>query len=188
MKKNNEHIMFFVILGITLAFLFVACVNDNQEKSPSKSNQFSKLTMKIDNMGYVRYGMAVLRDKPLYTIEFTSKGSMDFFSFDSCSTSISRQNAGGLIFKRKTTKVNFRPNEIEKEKYCHVQIHQTEKKMKKHSSGYIIFDNPRYRLKHKIICGNKTEDSKGSSVCQLPSDHFFKLKLNLFKNIYLYTN
>lgn len=148
-------------LILILFMLFIIGCSSSENYDDKK---FYRLRMKIDNMGRVRYGIGVFKDKPLYTFEFTSLGKMDYFSFNSCSTNISRVNAGGLIFKRKTTKVNWRPNEVEKN--CDVTITTTEKIKHRHTSGYIVFMDDRFKLEGVLMCGSKTDLFEGVSVCQ----------------------
>lgn len=153
------------ILVITISLLIAAsmikCNSDQQSKTESKHY---KLRMKIENMGRVRYGIGVFKEKPLYSFEFTSLGKMDYFSFTSCATHISRVDAGGLIFKRKTTKLNWKPGTLDKG--CEVLIAVTEKLKHRHTSGYIVFENSKYKLDAVIECGNKKSVGEGVSVCQ----------------------
>lgn len=152
--------MFKAIVIILFIFFITSCTTD--QKYDEK--KFYKLRMKIDNMGRVRHGIGVFKDKPLYTFEFTALGKMDYFSFNSCSTNISRVGAGGLIFKRKTTKVSWKPNEAEEN--CDVTITSTEKIGHRHTSGYLIFMDERFKLEAVVMCGADTTLYESVSVCQ----------------------
>jgi hypothetical protein len=101
---------------------------------------------------------------------------MDYFSFNSCCTNISRVNAGGLIFKRKSTKINWRPSQLEKQLYTDITINQTEKLKHRHTSGYLVFQNPLFKLEGLMLCGNEKNIYAGVSVCQ----NYFENK-NLIK-------
>lgn len=150
----------------------IGCVqNDSVEKSKLK---YYKMRMKIDNMGKISHGFAVLENKPLYTIEFTSLGKMDYFGFNSCATSISRVNAGGRIFKRKSTKVNYRPNEIEK--FCDIKVDTVSIKGAKYTGGFIIVRDPQFKLEAVLVCGATTNVHDGVSACQNSEGNKIRVK------------
>lgn len=139
-------------------------------------NENYKLGLVIDNMGDIHNGIAVLKDKPLYTIDIEASGSIDYLSFNSCSTTITRTNAGGT-FNDKKTRINFRPNLIEKELACDIRIDITNKKAR-HTFGYIIFQSKLFDLDAKVICGKETKIQKGVSTCQLLTGNYFRISFD----------
>jgi len=165
-----KRVMTFVIIPV----LFFSC--SLPKEIPDIVTNY-RLDLKIDNIGNIQYGLAILKDKPLYTLELTSNGLMDYLSFNSCSTTITKTNAGGIL-KRKETKINFRPNEIEKEFNCDAKIDITEKKKQRHTFGYVVFENPKFKLPAKVICGDKTNDFSGVSVCQNYAGNKIRIKFD----------
>lgn len=135
-----------------------------------------RLDLEINNMGNIQTGLVVLSDKPLYTLDFKSKGDMDYLSFNSCSTTVTKREAGG-IFNKKEARINFRPNEIEKELGCDVKVDITNKKSR-HTFGFIAFENKIFDLEANVICGETTKKYNGVSVCQSYAGNLVRIRFS----------
>jgi len=113
-----------------------------------------------------RVGMAVIPANPShgnYVIEFEADAKIDYVEFKTCSRSITATDPK-VVLNRKKYLVNYSPNELELVD-CPVHLEAyNDKNM--YSSGFVSFENPKYILPAKVICGEDTVGYNGSSVCQ----------------------
>lgn len=179
MQRNG----IIILLKCTLLFACILSCSSPIEKPISEV--FYKLELKIDNVGYTKDGLTVLVDKPLYTLDLESNGVIDYLSFNSCSTVITKDGPDS-IFKRKKTTINFRPNEIEKDENCDVTIYVTEKGKQRHTFGHILFRSKKFELPGHLVCGQESGERTGVSACQMLEGNLLRIKFDQQVSAYSY--
>jgi uncharacterized protein YceK len=150
-----------IILVIVMMLIAGSCSTIQTAIDPLKKY---KLDLFMKNKEYSATGMMVLPKKDLYSIIFESEGKMDYFTFKTCS----RETViidGRRLLNRKEVQINYRPNEIEKSMMCAAQVYAVSKDMTT-MSGYIDFENDVDKASAILTCGEDTQKTYGTSVCQ----------------------
>lgn len=122
--------------------------------------------MGIKNLKTFGRGMVVLEKKDLYTIEFSSPGKLDLFTFQTCSREISIEK-GRKGFNHKKIIINYRPNLIEQRGNCPATINAFDIKGR-HATGKVFFEDDFTKLPAMVVCGGVTKLYNGISTCQQP--------------------
>lgn len=123
-----------------------------------------KLDLYMRNKEYSATGMMVLPKKDLYSIIFESEGRMDFFTFKTCSRETVIVD-GRRLLDRKEVQINYRPNEIEKKMMCAAQVYAVSESGIT-MAGHIEFEDDINKATAVLMCGDSTQETAGTSVCQ----------------------
>lgn len=142
-----------------------------------KPNIFYKRDMVIVYENQAYEGVAVLPEKAKYNFHFIAKGDLDLFTFTTCHREYSAENAWnvtenrGLIFKRtidkkREIKLEYAPNDIEKNGACPIMLGGYEEQKGRHSWGFVDFQDQSAKLKGTVECNGALFEYPGVSICQ----------------------
>lgn len=150
-----------IVLLIIMILISMSCSTVQTKIDATKKY---KLDLVIKNKEITGVGMVTLLNKDLYTIMFESPGRMDFFTFRTCSREIAIEDARRGL-DRKEVLINYRPNEIEKNTACPVQVNAFSESGI-NAAGFIDFENTRDTLPANLTCGDTVTRANGTGVCQ----------------------
>jgi hypothetical protein len=166
-----------LILNIILIVVMI-CLMDSCSKiqlKPDLSKNY-KMDIFIKNKEFESIGMIALPSKPLYTIEFEAEEKISYISFRTCSREIISEDPRVGVSRRKYS-INYKPNEIEAAGNCPAIVSAFNENLM-YSVGYLDFYDPSTTLPAINVCGSKTEEANGVSVCQERSSSIERIKFN----------
>lgn len=166
------------LILIVYMFAVVGCVLPRTEQK-ILSNSTYKLDIGMEFEGNFYRGVARLPIRKYYDIKFKSYGKLNYFTFNTCSTDATFENAGGRIIKQKEVKLRYTPNQIENDLFCDVKISTVEKLKHRNTAGLIVFANPFFSLDALLICGGSSTEHRGVNVCRNRVGNYVRL---VFKN------
>lgn len=148
---------------IALVMLIIASSCAKIQLKPEINKNY-KMDIGIKTKDREGSGMLVLQSKPIHQIEFEAEEKIGFISFRTCSREITAEDPR-VGLSRKKYAITYKPNEIELEDNCPVLL-SAFNDTRLYSVGFIDFQGINTTLSALSICGGKTEQNIGVSVCQ----------------------
>lgn len=142
----------------------VSCVSQQTKKLNPLVYYERDLRFEEDDIKFTGIGVLPFKDK--YKIKVKGYGKLNVFTYDNCHRNRKSENPDdGIFHKNGKTTINYEPNEVEKSRQCPLYVTSYNKEGK-HATGIIYFENPRFKLKAKMICNGVTKHFNGTGACQ----------------------
>lgn len=179
--KNLILLLFMILIGCSIA--------------PTKIQRLNPETFyKRDMIVNGHEGTLVLPYQSQYSFHVEARGKLDLFTMTTCSKEETKEKAWNVtqtikkglfgwgkkkIDKTSEVKFSYTPSELERDRFCIMELGGYEKSGGRHSWALIDFESPKFKSKAIVICNGRTYQANGVSVCQARVGLYQSIK---FKN------